>query len=1075
MSGIAPAYRAGGAEVPREAFYAIACDPQRSVVVEACAGAGKTWMLVSRILRALLEGAQPQEILAITFTRKAAGEMRERLAEWLAEFSATEASDAQRHAALAQRGVPAPRCAELAARLATLQRTLLEAGRTVEIRTFHAWFAQLLRAAPLELLEELGLPRDAELLEELDDHRGELMRRFHAALIRTPARHEEYVVQVGRRGRHSIGKWFDAVLARRVEFELADRAGVLEDSVAPAVPADAPPPEAQLLRAAWVDDLRRLADRLAQGGKRAAEQAESLRRALAVDDAELRFAAVWGALFTTTGTPRKLGEIAGVAATQDALAQIAAAAQQQRAHLEHAVMVRLARVLLAEYAAYKRMRGLIDMNDLEHAALALLRDATLAGWVQERLDTRIRHVLIDEFQDTSPLQWHALHAWLSGYAGAGGGQRAPALFVVGDPKQSIYRFRRAEPRVFAAVREFVVEALGGAVLECDHTRRNAPAVLEAVNAVFEAAQRRGEFDGFRAHSTECAPGGEPALWALPLVPRAGNERAGEPGDPAEPPWRDSLTQPRHEPEEERREQEARHVARAIAVLLGSGRQRPGGILVLSRKRQSLRLAAQALAELGIRHIAVDEPALLESPEALDLIALLDVLASPRHRLSLARALRSPLFGAGDDELVALARAAAEHGNDWWTALTRATPAGAALQRAARLLPHWHTLSQRLPPHDLLDRIVAEGELRERVAATVGDARRAAALDDIDAVLAASLRLDAGRYATPYGFVRALKRRALTLARPAHPEAVQLLTVHGAKGLEADVVFVMDADPEARSAETATLLVDWPVEASAPRRCAFLYAESRCPPELQPLMDAERAARRREELNGLYVALTRARRALVFSATQPRPRKDAAPSWWQQVEPLAQPWIDADAPAVTPRAGRAPIEIDALPDWQAPEPPALPPADDSPAARLGRAVHRTLEWATSGADTLPTLAAAAAGEFGADEREVERLAGRILASPACARFFDRAALRWAGNEVPMVRDGAALRIDRLVLLEEDAGPVWWVLDYKLQHQPQALPAYREQLAAYREAVRLAQPGSVVRAAFIAGDGSLVVAD
>ena len=114
-------------------------------------------------------------------------------------------------------------------------------------------------------------------------------------------------------------------------------------------------------------------------------------------------------------------------------------------------MVRLSRVLLGDFADYKRARGLADMADLERCALALLRDTTLSGWVQERLDARIRHVLIDEFQDTSPLQWHALHAWLSAYAGAGGGasgQRPPAVFIVGDPKQSIYRFRRAEPRVF---------------------------------------------------------------------------------------------------------------------------------------------------------------------------------------------------------------------------------------------------------------------------------------------------------------------------------------------------------------------------------------------------------------------------------------------------------------------------------------------------------------------------------------------------------------------------------------------------------------------------------------------------
>src|SRR5688500_8276488 len=151
------AYEHNGARVSRDRFYAIACDPRRSVAVEACAGAGKTWMLVSRILRALLAGAQPHEILAITFTKKAAGEMRARLDEWLAEFGSPHCSDERRATELRLRGVGADEARVLAPQLAGLHRRLLESGRAVEVRTFHAWFSQLLRAAPLDLLAELGL------------------------------------------------------------------------------------------------------------------------------------------------------------------------------------------------------------------------------------------------------------------------------------------------------------------------------------------------------------------------------------------------------------------------------------------------------------------------------------------------------------------------------------------------------------------------------------------------------------------------------------------------------------------------------------------------------------------------------------------------------------------------------------------------------------------------------------------------------------------------------------------------------------------------------------------------------
>ena len=158
------AYRVGGRLVPSADFYRAACDPRRSVVVEACAGAGKTWMLVSRILRALLAGSAPQDILAITITRKAAGEMRARLALLLREFALCSA--AEREAGLRLRGCSQGEARALAPTLEGLYERLLEGGRGVEIRTFHGWFSQLLRAAPAALLEPLGLSSDVDLLED---------------------------------------------------------------------------------------------------------------------------------------------------------------------------------------------------------------------------------------------------------------------------------------------------------------------------------------------------------------------------------------------------------------------------------------------------------------------------------------------------------------------------------------------------------------------------------------------------------------------------------------------------------------------------------------------------------------------------------------------------------------------------------------------------------------------------------------------------------------------------------------------------------------------------------------------
>ena len=1088
----AAAYQADGRPVSRAAFYTIACDPRRSVVVEACAGAGKTWMLVSRIVRALLDGTQPNEILAITFTRKAAGDMRERLDEWLREFATPGLPHERLVEALQQRGVPAQLAETLAPHLAGLHERILDAGRSVEIRTFHGWFSQLLRAAPLELLDEIGLQNDVELIEDPHDHRAEVFRRFHAALLDDAALRRDHADLIARRGRAQVRKWLETAWNRRIEIELADAAGTLADGVVPAARqwpelAAFENPLQQMLVPPWRAELRSLAAALgSQNGSKAQTAARGLDDALTHGDAEAAFDAAWLALFTKDDKPRQLGELPGLEAVRARLQAIAEQHHQHESHLEHQRMARLARLLLAEFAAYKRANGLADMPDLERCALLLLRDATLSAWVQERLDARVRHVLIDEFQDTSPLQWQALHAWLAGYAGAGGGasgQRPPALFIVGDPKQSIYRFRGAEPKVFAEAARFVAETFGGTRLACDHTRRNAPEVLNVLNEVFGTATATGEFDGFRVHTTEQPATAGARVTMLPLVnrPRQAGASSAAPAV-----WRDSLTTPRYEPETVLREREAAWVAAAIHELVHRAGVAAGDIMVLSRKRESLRLVAPALQRLHLPFAAVEELALISSPEARDLIALLDLLASPRHRLSLLQVLRCPLFGASDAELVELATRAATIGIDWWPALCREAWDGPSLRRAAEWLPHWQAAAQQLPPHDLLDRIVHEGALRERVAATVAPERRVAALDAIDAVLGQALLLDGARYATPYNFVRALRRRAISVAPPSQSDAVQLLTIHGAKGLEARVVFVMDGDPQANNAETTTLLVDWPVDAPAPRRCAFVYNEAACPASLQGLLDLERAAREREELNGLYVAMSRARERLVFSATEPL-RPSPGLSWRQRLEPWAQPWAPAE-----PQAGAAATAGDAsiarlkmLPRLDV-EAAASAPARSRPDAdadtartRLGKAVHRVLEWASGAASAggtvdLAELARAAAIEFASVARQTEQLARTILESPAARRFFDGPALRWSGNEVPVGDGGDVLRIDRLVLLEEaaGAGPTWWVLDYKLQHAPQELDAYRAQLLRYRDAVGRAQPGSTVRCAFLSGAGEVI---
>ncbi|MBQ0959567.1 UvrD-helicase domain-containing protein [Ideonella sp. 4Y11] len=1090
------AYAADGQPVDRAAFYAIACDPSRSVVVEACAGAGKTWMLVSRILRALLDGAQPPQILAITFTRKAAGEMRERLDQWLAELSDVRASHAQRVQALRERGLDAAQAEALAPALGSLQRRVLAQGRAVQVRTFHSWFSQLLRMAPLDALQTLGLQPGMALIENTDELRPELTRRFLRRVAQTPELDSAFRGLVARHGRSVLQRWLDGVLERRIELERADAHGTLAGSVPPvgAVFDDcqdlAHPTE--LLRApGWVATATALRDRLRDDTRSTVVPVvDGLSRALAhlaADETELAYAAARQALLGKS-TGQAKGNVAGkppeIPLLAEELLAIALRLRQHEAHQDQTALLPLARALLQEFAALKRARGLVDMPDLENLALHLLRDAEQAGWIQERLDAQLRHLLIDEFQDTSPMQWHALQPWLAAYAGAGGGasgQQPLSVFIVGDPKQSIYRFRRAEPRVFAAAAQFVADSLHGRRLSCDHTRRNAGAVIETLNQVFGVA---ADYPGFRPHTTEVALAGE-GVWRLPLVERP--PRAGRKTDVAEAAWRDSLTQPRHEEREHLGAQEARWAARAIAELLAQGR-RPRDIQVLARKRSVLARLSEALRVLHVPHVQPAELSLLDEPEARDLVALLDVLASPGHDLSLAQVLRSPVFDASDEDLMALAAEA--RGEAWWPALQRlaaATGAAPALARAAPLLARWAELARQLPPHDLLDRIIDEGEVMGRMLRAVPSERRGPARAVIEGLVAAALSLDGGRYATPYGFVRALRRQSPTVPALAQADAVQLLTVHGAKGLEAEVVFLLDTDPEGRNAEPGALLVDWPVEQDHPARVAFVASAAKRAPSLDVLQADEDAQQAREELNSLYVALTRARTRLVLSAVTPH-RAGPAPSWWARLQGLAAPWEPA-APAPSAQAGAAPVQTD---DWAALRLPAAagggiaqdwvaPARSDDRLTRLGEAFHRLMQWACgpSGPDAdaldswLERAARAAAAEFElapADVAVPQAAARAVLAGAAFGPWWRDPAIVWAGDEVPVDDGTAALRIDRLVVRREPDGQrIWWVLDYKLDHAPHTQPAYLDQLAAYVAAVQRLQPGDLVRALLVGGDG------
>ncbi|MGY8903366.1 MAG: UvrD-helicase domain-containing protein [Burkholderiales bacterium] len=1093
-------------------FYALACDPRRHVVVEACAGAGKTWMLVGRIVRALLEGAAPHEILAITFTKKAAGEMRTRLYEDLAKFA--NASLEERRGALISMGISPESASSGAVLLKNLYQTVLDAGRPVQVRTFHAWFAGLLRSAPLAIFQSLNLPVNYELLEDDQTAIALLWRRFYAAVVSLPDAREDFMQLVAEYGRSNTHKALRGALGKRVEFALADTHDKLANSVErwqvqfPDFAGAATPDDLLLPNNACHTLLAQAAKALTIGSN-ATQRKNGAALDKALQTRQLNTALL--ALLTDKGTPRKnMGTQRAVIDAQTLAERIRQAQHQHQAWLYQQRMTRLTRLLVAEFAAFKRERGWIDMNDVEQAALMVLTDPVASGWVQERLDARVKHVLIDEFQDTNPLQWQALSAWLASYVGAtGGAGNGPCVFMVGDPKQSIYRFRRAEPQVFKAAKHFVTHALGGDELASDHTRRCTPAVLDAVNAVLESAQQADEYSDFRRHTTQSSEIGRVAC--LPPIPRD-TQTANDEDEPSTPAsseaelvWRSSLTTPRLLAQDTLRMRESRQAALWVAEQLAQGHQ-PKDLLILARKRDRLTSMHDALRALQIPAWQPEKSELADAPEVQDMLALLDVLVSPAHDMSLARALRSPLFALDDDALVQMALAsqalhkASGRRLSWFEMLLTQDRINAIPVGLAATLAKWQGWVNRLPPHDALQAIYDDGDVLARFAAVAPAALRATVLANLRALLGAALQINAARYATPYALVRALKGGSSGIKAPAQAgvNAVRLLTVHGAKGLEAHTVLVLDTDGPPPKADTMSVLVDWPGEDKVPRRFTFLSSEKTPPVCNADALAADISARTREELNALYVAMTRASKQLVFSSVVSAKNKgQGALSPWQrlQLAMVAQPNLVTllpapQMPAVQAAVADAPdkqfflLSIPFL--LQAPnnrasdavknEATGAAPPDFS--AARGRAMHRLLEWAAPGTHFNAVQLRSVAREFGlsmAEASSAQTMAERILRGQG-GWAWDSAQIDWHGNEVTLAHPdqrGQVLRLDRLVRHAKTG--IWWVLDYKSALQPQRQTELLVQMQQYRAAVQAAQPGAQVKAAFLASNGALLEVD
>lgn len=1073
-----------------------ALSPEANVVVEACAGSGKTWLLVSRMIRLMLAGAAPSELLAITFTRKAAGEMRARLLEWL-EYLAL-GSDAEIVAFLCQRGLGEAEASALTPKARGLFRAVLDARPGPEITTFHGWFLKLLAHAPLaqrppgNLIESTTLLLDEAWLGFTESLRAKAgsseEQAFRALIAELPL---ASVRQLLSNFVHKRAEWWAWAEGRAEPLAdalavLSEVAGVSEDTAVLA------PLLADRSVQTELRDYLGLLEKNATGHKRSGERAGRLAPALEQTDPETWFAGARSALLNQEGQayadykagPAMDQRLAPVVSERfmELHARLSERFIATQAQLDEQAALRLNRwaltaglALLDFYQKLKAERDGLDFTDAEWEVCRLLGDAETSAAIQMKLDARYKHLLLDEFQDANPLQWRILREWLDAY-GADGAR--PTVFVVGDPKQSIYRFRRAEPRVLLEARAFLERHFDAAYFPQNETRRCAPAVVAWVNACFSSLADYPAFAEHAAHQTHL-PGWCEVI-AVPAADKAVSNSASA--------FRNPLTTP--PPEEiEKRAGEAQAVAERIQAIVGCLQvgqpPRPasyGDILVLSAKRSELAVFEAAFKRAGIPFVGNRRGELLNTLEASDLIALLIFLTTPFNDLALAQILKSPMFALSDDDLMHLARQGKGPWHGHLQAWAGQPAAPERIRRAQRLLVAWLNDAGRLPAHDLLDRIFHEAEIEARYAGAVPERLRTGVLANLRAFLALTLEVGGGRFPSLPRLLdelQALRDKAggdaPDEAASDHGDSVRMLTIHAAKGLESPVVFLIKADEEGGEREHQGVLVDWPADADRPRHFSLFGAKAWRGRSRDALFEQERQAAERERFNLLYVAMTRAEQALFVSGIENEVggRGQNGGGWLPQLQDALEQVAAAEPPWMT---WQAMAVAASKPAMATPMLPVIAPVGKLRAiageeADFGTLVHRYLEALSDEEAVLPHEPTAAPVQH----EQARAVAERLIALPELARFFDAAQFQRARNELEYLgADGELRRIDRLVEFDDEV----WLLDYKTGGLTEPDLARRAaphlgQIAEYRQAVSALYPARPVRAALVFSDGQIYV--
>ncbi|CAN5638315.1 double-strand break repair helicase AddA [soil metagenome] len=1127
----------------------VAADPELSAFVTANAGSGRTKTLIDRVARLLLAGAEPATILCVTYTKAAAAEMQRRLFGLLGDWSVCD--DARLRQALADlEGRPIADYDHIRLSQArALFARALETPGGLKIQTIHAFCEKLLRRFPLEA----GVSPGFRVMD--DAASAAIADAARKAVARLALKGEGLVAEAY--ARFSVALDFQSFQSMFGAFESARgrlaaylaRTGGLAGAVADVwevcgfpEPVD---PEAVELRAVAALNLRtwrEAAEVLAQGGKADAKNADAL-RALA---AEPTFQAALTCLFTDKGegTPAtwvaKTSGLksheplrAALLADQEALEEARAYRRAAQVAVDTKGALILANAYLTAYALEKASYGALDFSDLIEKTRDLVAESPAAAWVLYKLDGGIDHILVDEAQDTAPDQWAIVRSLAGEFFSGAGVPTATRLernmFVVGDEKQSIYSFQGARPELLIQEFEFHKDRATGAGFRFERVDlldswRSTPQVLSFVDATFSTPELasailpRALAEPIVHTPRRVDHAGRVDLWPL--------ERE-EKGDVREA-WDAPLDQ---ETEASANKRLAARIASEIASVLARGDgvfdkdtrawrpARPGDVLILVRRHKALfEEILRALKHARIPVAGADRLALSEHIVFDDLVAVARFALFPADDLTLAALLRSPFCDLSDDSLYALAKG-------------RKLTLWQTLSARAEEQPEWrgaHALLTRLleeareqRPFEFYSRLLGarDGQarsMRQRLLRRLGSE----AEDALDEFLAQVLAAESRGVEDLESLTAAFASLDITVKREmeAGRDEVRVMTAHGAKGLEAPIVFLPETTLS-RGARGTPLLET--------ADGGFLWcatAKGDC--EASATARERRAAREEDEAYRLlYVALTRARDRLVLCGrVAANAKEENLKGWWgaltaafshAEVDPhkRAISWGGMDIlrfgpdPEALGKAADTAVTANAAPAWTQTEAVTEPHAryaspsqlgEDAatPAAsplatvqglgrfRRGDLIHRLLQILP---DLPLTDRPAAALRLLARERdltddqraEMTAAALGVLDDPRFAEVFgpgSRAEVALAGTAAKLPA-GLAIsgRIDRLVVLEDRV----LVADFKTNRPSpdrieDADPAYLRQMAIYAAVLADIFPGRAIEAALVWTDGPKLMA-